>query len=73
MQYANSKGADQPGHLISAFVVHCLGSIISKLSKSKLSRLYLVTVPEQAGLSHTSLQTPEDRFSCDVAQFCITK
>ena len=32
MSYANNKGADQPAHprsLISAFVVHCLDSIIS--------------------------------------------
>ena len=32
MSYANNKGADQPAHpcsLFSAFVVHCLDSIIS--------------------------------------------
>ena len=32
MSYANKKGAGQPAHprsLISAFVVHCLGSMIS--------------------------------------------
>ena len=31
--YANNKGADQPAHsgsLISAFVVHCLDSIITQ-------------------------------------------
>ena len=34
MPYANYKGADQPAHphsLISAFVVHCLGSVIPLL------------------------------------------
>ena len=42
MSYANNKGADQPAHprsLISAFVVHCLDSIISLDSISEISRL----------------------------------
>ena len=44
MQYANNKGSDQPAHscsLTSAFVVHCLDSIISihVLAKSKMLRL----------------------------------
>ena len=42
MPYANNKGTDQPAHsrsLISAFVVHCLYSIISILAISKVSRL----------------------------------
>ena len=42
MPYANNKGADQPAHprsLISAFVVRCLGSIISLDSIAKISRL----------------------------------
>ena len=41
MLYANNKGADQPAHprsLISIFVVHCLDSIISLVSISKISR-----------------------------------
>ena len=40
--YANNKGADQPAHprsLISAFVVHCLDSIISLDSTAEISRL----------------------------------
>ena len=40
--YVNNKGADQPAHprsLIRTFVVHCLGSIVSILAKSKISRL----------------------------------
>ena len=56
MLYANNKGADQPAHphsLISAFVVRCLDSIISILAISKISRLWLVSVAELAGLSFT--------------------
>ena len=66
----NNKGADQPAHprsLISTFVVHCLDIIIPLLAKAKHSRPYLVSVAEQAGLSLTWLQTPEDMFSHDVA------
>ena len=42
MSYANNKGADQPEHphsLISAFVVHCLDSIIPLDSITEISRL----------------------------------
>ena len=42
MSYANNKGADQPAHphsLISAFIVHCLVSIIALDSISEISRL----------------------------------
>ena len=38
--FANNKGADQPAHpgnLISAFVIHLLESIISKLATSEFS------------------------------------
>ena len=41
MSYANNKGADQTAHprsLISAFVVRSLDSIISLVSRSKISR-----------------------------------
>ena len=62
MLYANNKGADQHAHprsLIRAFVVRCLDSIISihVLALSKISRQYLVSVGEQAGLSLTWLET----------------
>ena len=56
MLYANNKGADQPAHprsLISAFVVHCLDSIIPLLALAEISRPLLVSSAEQAGLSHT--------------------
>ena len=54
MPYADNKGADQPAlpcSPISAFVVRCLNSIIPILAKSKISRPWLVSVAEQAGLS----------------------
>ena len=70
MPYANNKGADQPAHprsLISTFVVHCLDSVICILAKAKISRLWLFSEAEQASLSVTWSDTPEDRFSRDVA------
>ena len=39
LPYANDKGADQPAHphsLISAFVIHCLDSMISRVSISEI-------------------------------------
>ena len=66
MSYANNKGADQPAHphsLISAFVVRCLDSIISRLYS-----LNFKTVAEQASLSLTWSETPEDKFCHGVAQ-----
>ena len=52
----NNKGADQTVHLCSltsTYVVHCLESIIPILTKFKISKLQLVSVAEQAGLSPT--------------------
>ena len=69
--YANNKGADQPAHpriLISAFDVRCLDSILLMLSKPRNARLLLASVAEQTGLSLNWAQTPDDRFSHDVAQ-----
>ena len=69
MAYANNEGADQPAHprsLISTFVVGCLDSITPLLAKSKISRLQLVSIAEQAILSLTWSQMP--KFSRDVAQ-----
>ena len=74
IQYANNKGADQPAHpcsLISAFVFRCLDSIVHILAKCKISRLYLISVGEQASLSLTCSQPPEDTFSHDEAQIYI--
>ena len=65
MLYVNNKGADQPAHprsLISAFVVHCLASIIPLLSISEISSLYLASVAAQAGSCLTWSQTPKTGF-----------
>ena len=66
MPYANNSGADQPSHprsLISASVAHYLDSIIHILAKSKISRLCLISVAEQAGLSLTWLEDRRQVFS----------
>ena len=47
--HANNKGADQAAHprsLISAFVVHCLDSVMSLVSVTKISSLMLASVAE---------------------------
>ena len=65
MPYANNKGADQPAHprsLISAFVVRCLDSIISLVSISEISSLYLASVAAQAGLCLIWPQTSKTGF-----------
>ena len=70
MLYVNNKGADQPAHprsLISAFVVRYLDNIIPLVSISEISSLYLASVAAQDGLCLTWSQTPEDRFSRDMA------
>ena len=70
MPYANNKGADQPAHprsLISAFVVRCLDSVMSLVSVTKISSLLLASLAEQASLSLTWSETPEDTFSHDEA------
>ena len=70
MSYANNKGADQPAHprsLISAYVVRCLDSVMSLGSVTKISSLMLASVAEQASLSLTWSETPEDTFSHDEA------
>ena len=71
MQYANNKDADQPAHphsLISVFVISCLDSITPIVAISEISRLWLASVAEQAGLSPTWSDNPEDMFSHDEAQ-----
>ena len=71
MSYANNKGADQPAHplsLISTFVVRCLDSMMCILALSKVSRLWLVSVAEQAGLNLICRKSPGDTFSRDEAQ-----
>ena len=70
MSYANNKGADQPAHphsLISAFVVHCLDSVISLDSIAEISRLQLASVAVQASLCLAWSETAEDTFCRVVA------
>ena len=65
MSNANNKGADQTAHprsLISAFVVRCLDGVISLVSVTKISSLYLASVAAQAGLSLPWSQTPKTGF-----------
>ena len=65
LAYANNNGEDQPEHprsLISAIVVRCLDSAIPLLATAEISRLWLVSVAEQAGLSLTWSQTPKTGF-----------
>ena len=54
--------------LISTFVVCCLDSVMSLVSVTKISSLMLATAAEQASLSLTWSETPEDMFSHDEAQ-----
>ena len=58
MPYVNNKSAD----LISAFIVHCLDSIIPIVSISKFSSLYLVPLAAQADLSLTWSETLKTGF-----------
>ena len=63
--YVNNKGTDQPVHLhslISTFVFPCLDSMISLVSISEISSLYLASVAEQAGLSLNWSQTRKTGF-----------
>ena len=75
MSYANNKGADQPAHsrsLISTFVVRCLDSVMSLVSVTNILSLMLASVAEQASLSLTWSETPEDTFSHDEAHIIIS-
>ena len=65
----NSQVGLHPRSLISAFVVRCLDRVMSLVSVTKISSLMLASVAEQANLILTWSETPEDRFSRDVAQF----
>ena len=74
MPYANNKGADQTAHLrslISAFVVCCLYSVMSLVSVIKISSLMVASIAEQASLSLTWSEIPEDMFSHDEAQMLM--
>ena len=72
--YANNKGADQPAHprsLISAFVIHCLDSIIPPV-------FYIHKFKPSASLCSWAdwfesnlVKNPEDRFSRDMAHMWL--
>ena len=65
LAYANNKGADQSAHpcsLISTIVVRCLDSLISLVSISEISSLYLYSVSAQAGLCPTWSKTSKTGF-----------
>ena len=71
MSYANNKDADQhalPRSLISVFGVHCLDRTTPVDVISKIPRLRLESVVEQAHLIFFWSETTKDRFSCDRAQ-----
>ena len=70
MSYVNNKGTDQPA-LISAFVVHCLDSIIPLVSKFEISSLYLASVAAQASLCLAWSETPKDTFCRVVAHIHV--
>ena len=70
MPYVNNKAAD-PLSLISTFDIRCLDSIIPRLAKSKISRLNLVPVAEQADLSLIWSQTPKMGFLVMWLSYCF--
>ena len=56
MPWLNNKGADQSAHLHSlgsTFVIHYQDGIIATVTVSKIPRLLLASLAEQAGLSLT--------------------
>ena len=54
-----------------SYVVRCLDSIIPLLVIAEISRLWLISVSEQASLSYL-VKNPEDRFSRDEAHIIQT-
>ena len=64
-KFANNKGADQSAHphsLISALVIRCLESTISKLATSEIAILNLVSVADESGLSLSLSETRKTGF-----------
>ena len=62
---ANNKGVDQLAHprsLISAFAIHKLNSIVSKLAPSEISLFYLVSVAQTAGFGMSLSETLKTGF-----------
>ena len=69
----NQPTKAHPRSLISAFVVHCLDSVMSLVSVAEISSLMLSSVAEQAGLSLAWSETPEDTFCRVVAQLIVLR
>ena len=72
--FANNKGADQPVHphsLISNIVIRLLESTISRLTTSKISIFWLVSVAEQAGFETHLVGNSQDRFYCLTAHTIV--
>ena len=67
MSYVICEQHMHPRGLISDFVVHCQDSVMSLVSVTKISSLMLASVAEQASLSLTWSESPEDTFSYDEA------
>ena len=70
LPYANNKGADQPAQmwrLISAFVVHCIDSIIPILAKSNNFKTLASLCSWACWFESSLVGNHEDRFSCDIA------
>ena len=62
---ANNKGADQLAHpcsLLSAFAIHKLNSIVSKLAPREISLFYLISVAEKAGFGMILSETLKTGF-----------
>ena len=73
LSYANNKGSDQPAHprsLISTFVVRSLDSVILVVAMYKISRLLLVSVIAQTGLSLSWSQTARTGFLATRLDLC---
>ena len=59
----------EPGHEKTCLMSYVkIDSVMSLVSVTKISNLILASVTEQAGLSLTWSETPEDTFSHDEAQ-----
>ena len=65
------RSAAHPRSLISSLVIHCLDSVMSLVSATKISSLMLASVAEQASLSLTWSETPVDTFSHDEAHVLV--
>ena len=76
MPYANNKDADQPVHLhslFSVFIIRSLDSIMSLVSISEISSLWLASVAAQASLNLTWSPTPKTGFLVNGAHMVLER